>query len=161
MAHCTDSKYVAEAKQVMEQCNFLKTGDAFPALEAYNIDNQKVELNKLVKNKNTVIYFWPKEVENQELLLESLSTYSTQFPDVLFVGIDQHRTKGEWHKFIEEKKLPTTAQYKMDEDCELTTWFTGDMARAVVIRKNGLVLNSYLLLNDRYQLEKNLLEFNK
>jgi hypothetical protein len=161
MAHCTDSKYVAEAKQVMEQRNFLKTGDVFPALKAYNMDNQKIEVNKLVKNKNTVIYFWPKEVENQELLLESLSTYSAQFPDVLFVGIDQHKSKGDWYEFIEEKKLPKTAQYKMDEASELTSWFAGDMARAVVVRKNGQVMNSYLLFNDRYQLEKCLLEFNK
>ncbi len=161
MAHCTDNKYVSEAKQVMEQRNFLKTGDAFPALKAYNMDNQKVEVNKVVKNKNTVIYFWPKEVENQELLLESLSTYCAQFPDVLFVGIDQHKSKGDWHEFIEEKKLPKTAQYKMDEASELTSWFAGDMARAVVVRKNGHVMNSYLLFNDRYQLEKCLLEFNK
>ncbi len=161
MAHCTDNKYVAEAKQVMKQRNFLKTGDAFPSLKAYNMDNQKVEVNKLVKNKNTIIYFWPKEVENQELLLESLSTYSAQFPDVLFVGIDQHKSKGDWHEFIEEKKLPKTAQYKMDEASELTSWFAGDMARAVVVRKNGHVMNSYLLFNDRYQLEKCLLEFNK
>lgn len=161
MAHCTNSKYVAEAKQVMDQRNFLKTGDVFPALKAYNLDNQKVDVNKLVKNKNTVIYFWPKEVENQELLLESLSAYSEKFPDVLFVGIDQHKSNGDWSEFVKTKNLTRSTQYKMDKDCELTSWFAGDMARAVVVRNNGLVMNSYLLFNDRYQLEKNLLEFNK
>ena len=155
--HCSDEKFLAEAKQVIEQRDILKPGDSFPSITTYNTDHKEVDINKLVKNKNAVIYFWPKDEGTQEILIETLHKYNEKFPELVFVGIDREKTNEEWVKFVNSRNLPKSTQVKIDKNCQKYPWFAGDMARTIIVGNNGLVKNNYLLFNEGYQLEKNLL----
>lgn len=154
-AHCTDEKYIAEAKQVINQRNLLRNGDSLPFLRTYNINKEHQDIKKLIRNKNAVIYFWPKEEGSQELLVESLHEMNEKYPEIIFIGIEREKSYDEWAHFVKSRKLPEHLQYRIDNTCSSYPLFEGDMARTLILDK-GLIMNNYLLFNDSYTLEKNL-----
>ncbi|MFD1315893.1 hypothetical protein [Namhaeicola litoreus] len=154
-AHCTDEKYIAEAKQVIDQRRMLKNGDSLPFLRTYNINKEHQDIKKLIRNRDAVIYFWPKEESSQELLVESLHDMHKKYPEIIFIGIEREKSYDEWAHFIKTRKLPAELQYKIDKNCTSYPLFKGDMARTLILDK-GLIMNNYLLFTDSYTLEKNL-----
>ena len=123
--------------------------------------NNEITINNITKNNNTVIYFWPKDMAQIEMLNSKLKHFQKEFPDVLFIGVERNKSTEEWKSFIETKKLPKNTQFKLDKNCNIYSWFEGDMARTLVIDYQGVVKNSYLFFNDSYSLEKKLHQLKK
>ncbi len=154
--NCTDEKYLSEAKHAVEQCEQLKNGEKFPELIVLNSNDEEINIHTIVKDQKTVIYFWPKNYASSEKLLNKIPTYKEKYPDILFVGIEINKTTDEWKDFIAKNKLPIDTQFKIDKNCEMYSWFDGDMSRTLIVDENGIVKNGFLFFNDSYNLEKNL-----
>ena len=73
-----------------------------------------------------------------------------KYPDVLFIGIDRTKDHEEWREFIASKKLTAENQFKITRDSECYSWFEGDMARSILVNKDGKVENPYLFFTDKY-----------
>ncbi|MEN8124559.1 MAG: hypothetical protein ABFR32_05455 [Bacteroidota bacterium] len=154
--NCTNEVYLAEAKHAIDQCNQLKNGDKLPELVVMDSDNNEVNIHEVVNNKKTVIYFWPKDYGRSEKLMKKIPIYKEKYPEILFIGIERNKTNDAWKEFLTTNKLPNINQYLIDENCKLYSWFDGDMARTLIVDKNGIVNNGFLFFNDTYNLEKNL-----
>ena len=159
--HCTDEKLISEIKKSIKQKEQFKQGDTLPKILAINANGDKVTINNITKNNNTVIYFWPKDMAQIEMLNSKLKHFQKEFPDVLFIGVERNKSTEEWKSFIKTKKLPKNTQFKLDKNCNIYSWFEGDMARTLVIDYQGVVKNSYLFFNDSYSLEKKLHQLKK
>ena len=146
--HCKDEKYKSELKKSIAQKEKIVYGEDFPTLTAYGVDNSEVEINKLIKNSNAVIYFWPTELGRSELLKEKLHYLEKHHPEVVFIGIERNKTDEEWKEFISSKKLSESSQYKLAKDSETYTWYEGDMARTIIVNNEGKVENGYVFFLD-------------
>ncbi len=146
--HCKDEKYIAELKKSIAQKEKVSCGEDFPTLTAYGFDNSEVEINKLIKNSNAVIYFWPTELGRVELLKEKLHYLEEHHPEVIFIGIERNKTDEEWKKFVSSKKLSKDSQFKLSKDSESYDWYEGDMARTIIVNNEGKVENGYVFFLD-------------
>jgi len=107
------------------------------------------------KNSNTVIYFWPTDPGKISLTKDKLLHLKKKYPDILFIGIERNKNNEVWKKFISSKKLSYNAQFYLSKDSDTYGIFSGDMARAIVIDKNGYVKSSFSFFDDKY-FEKHL-----
>jgi len=147
-ANCSDDSYKAELKISIAQKEKLKCGEALPKLTAVNFDNSEIEINSLMENSNSVIYFWPTDLGGIELLNEKLHYLEKKYPDVLFIGIERNKSEQDWKKFVSSKKLPKNKQFRMAKNSDQYSWFEGEMARTIIVNSNGQVENGYMFFLD-------------
>ncbi|MGI9531047.1 hypothetical protein [Lutimonas sp.] len=146
--HCNDDSYKEEMKKSIAQKEKISCGEDFPTLMAFGVDDAEVEINKLIKDSNAVIYFWPTELGRVELLKEKLHYLEEHHPEVVFIGIERNKTDEEWKKFVTSKKLSEQSQFKLAKDSESYAWYEGDMARTIIVNNQGKVENGYVFFLD-------------
>ena len=149
-SHCQDEKIKQELRVSLEQKEKLKTGDRLPNLHVIDSRGKQVMVNQLAQNNTSVIYFWPTDMMQVEIVNEKLDKLQKKYPDVLFIGIDRTKEHEEWREFIASKKLIAENQFKITRDSECYSWFEGDMARSILVNKDGKVENPYLFFTDKY-----------
>ncbi len=153
--NCSDKEISKEIKHAIYQKNLLKKGDTLPNLLAINSNGNEVTINKITKNNAAVIYFWPKNLSQIEMLNKKLVVLEKKYPKVLFIGIERNKSNKTWSKFIASKNLPKGNQFNISKSSECYTWFEGDMARTIIINDKGNIQNGYLFFNDK-SFEKHL-----
>ena len=119
-----------------------------PKLTAYSLDDSEVEINGLIKNSGTVIYFWPEDITHVELLTSKLKYLEKKHPNIVFIGIERSKSPEEWRKFIKSHKLSKNSQFRIAKNSEIYSWYEGDMARTIVVNSQGRVENGFLFFND-------------
>ncbi len=159
--NCKEKTYIAEAENALLQFTRLKKGDTLPALLTTDTEGNRVDLKKIIKNRNAVIYFWPSDHRKKESILKTLHFYERKFPDVLFIGIEKDQNEQKWHNFISSKHLEKDRQFKLNHNCTSYSWFDNDAARTLIINKNGRIQNPFLFFSDTYYLNKNLHQLKK
>lgn len=146
--NCSDENYKAELKISIAQKEKLKCGEALPKLTAVNFDNSEIEINSLMENANTVIYFWPTDLGGIELLNEKLNYLEEKHPDIVFIGIERNKSEKDWKKFVDSKKLAKDKQFRIAKNSDQYSWFEGDMARTIIVNSKGKVENGYVFFLD-------------
>lgn len=146
--NCSDEAYKAELKVSIAQKEKVKPGETMPRLTAYNVQDSEVEINSLMKNANTVIYFWPTDLASIELLNEKLHYLEEKHPDILFIGIERNKSEEDWKKFVRHKKLAEKNQFRIAKESDHYSWFEGNMARTIIINSKGTVENGYIFFLD-------------
>jgi hypothetical protein len=147
-ANCSDDSYKAELKISIVQKEKLKCGEALPKLTAVNFDNSEIEINSLMENANSVIYFWPTDLAGIEKLNEKLHYLEKKHPDVLFIGIERNKSEQDWKKFVTSNKLAKNKQFRMAKNSDQYSWFEGEMARTIIVNSKGQVENGYVFFLD-------------
>ncbi|MCD6544416.1 MAG: hypothetical protein J7K34_07890 [Flavobacteriaceae bacterium] len=153
--NCTNEEFNNEIKRAIYQKNKLQKGDTLPNLLALNSYGNEIKINNLAKNSNTVIYFWPTDPGKISLTKEKLLHLKKKYPNILFIGIERNKNNEVWKNFISSKKLSSNAQFYLSKNSETYGMFSGDMARAIVIDKNGYIKSSFSFFDDKY-FEKHL-----
>ena len=149
-AHCRNDKIKEELKTSLEQKEKLKTGEQLPNFVVTDSKGQEVMVNRLAQNNTSVIYFWPTDMMQVEMVNEKLDKLQKKFPEILFIGIERSKDQEEWKKFITSKNLIAENQFKIDKNSECYSWFEGDMARSIIVNKDGKIQNSYLFFTDKF-----------
>ena len=148
--NCQNEKIRSELKVSLDQKEKLKSGQKLPELIVVDSRGNEVKVNQVTQDNNTVIYFWPNDLMQIEIVNEKLDKLQKLYPDVKFIGIERTKEHEEWTAFLETKKLSADNQFKISKDSECYSWFEGDMARSIIVNKEGNVLNSYLFFTDKY-----------
>ncbi len=149
-SHCGNSEMKEELKTSIDQKQKLKTGERLPDFSVVDSRGRTVMVNHLAQNSTSVIYFWPTDLMQAEMVNEKLDKLQKRFPDIRFIGIERSRDHEDWKRFIESKNLVAENQFKINKDSECYSWFAGDMARSIIVSKDGKIQNSYLFFTDKY-----------
>ena len=147
---CTNEEFNNEIKRAIYQKSKLQKGDTLPNLLAINSLGNEIKINNLTKNSNTVIYFWPTDPTKVSLAKDKLLHLKKKYPNVLFIGIERNKNNEDWKKFISSKKLSSNSQFYLSKDSDNYEIFNGDMARAIILDKNGFVKSSFSFFDDKY-----------
>lgn len=149
-AHCTDKEIEAEIEKSIRQKNQLKSGTPLPNIVVTNSDGTEIMVNKFAKNQPTVVFFWPKDVAQIELVHDRLNQLEKQYPEIRFLGIDRNKSNEEWTEFVKKKKLRKDNQFILSKNSENYSLFDDEMALTILVNKKGTIQNGYLFFNDQY-----------
>jgi hypothetical protein len=145
--NCSDELMIEEVKISKKQKNQFKHGDKFPEVNAFDIKGNKVSVNDIAKNNNTVIYFWPKQADYIQSLYAKLVKLEKDYPDWVFIGIERDKTSEDWVKFVKSKNLSEDNQFLLSKESNAYSFFEGDMDRTIILNEHGNVQNGYLFFN--------------
>ncbi len=149
LINCSDEELKSEIIKSISQKEKLNFGDTLPSIMLINNKKKETTINQLLKDTPTVIYFWPKDLGKVELLIEQLNELKKKYPNYLFIGIERERSFDDWNKFISNKELDSKDQYKIDKNCDFYPWFEGNMARTILLDKDGIIQNGYLFFSTK------------
>ncbi|MET2984279.1 hypothetical protein [Aureibaculum conchae] len=144
--HSTDKKSVTEISNLIEVSKKLAKGSAFPRISPYDYENNTVNLNKVIKNKNTVICTWPDDSSQMDNFAKRINYLEKKYSDILFIGLTSAYQENEWRNQIKIKKLNKDHQYRIDKGID---WLDINFPRAILIDKEGKVQNNMTHLANR------------
>ena len=154
--NCDDERYVAEAKKALEKFNKIKKGDPLPQFTTIDLKGNQTNLNNLIHNSPTVIFFWPRDPAKKEIAYRRLKLYQKKYPNVALIGIERGSDVNSWKKFVRKKHLKRKFQLRIDQNCSKYSWFEGELSRTMILDKNGKIYNPFLFFEDVYNIDRNL-----
>ncbi len=155
--HSTDEKHNTEIKNLINASENLPDNTELPRLTVLNSYGNKILINDVVKDFNSVIYFWPKSHRQIEYMAKRVKYLKKQFPDVLFVGVNADNPK--WESYIKSYKLINKEQFRLDNNAD-NNWLHIDHSRTILVNKNGIVKRGFTHLSSHY-FEKQLKKLEK
>ena len=147
--HCSDEKSVADISHLIKVSERCPKGEKIPNITIYNVDNQRFNLETIIKNKNAVIYTWPRNLRQIENLAKRVNYLERKYSNYQFVGINLKNSKYQWKNHIKQKKLNPDNQFRVDTDID---WLDVNFSRAILVNKEGIVQNNMThLLNNHFE----------
>lgn len=137
----TDKKLIINLTSDVEKIK----EDSF--LEDFNItDYNKTQrsVNKLIKNENSVLYFWNPKYISKDFIAKRIQYFSEKYPNLKFIGV---KINGDHKDRI--YKLDIKSQYYLEKTSKAHAFLTSQIPRTILINEKGIVLNSYASLSSR------------
>jgi uncharacterized protein involved in tolerance to divalent cations len=126
----------------------VENNKALPSFTLENYSNSIEEIESIIKNRNTVIYFWSTEFMSTNSLLNKIKTLEKTLPEVLFIGVNMHN----YDNILAEpnlKKLDINKQFKLPKNSEAHKFITSQYPRVIIVNKDGIVENGFTYLDSR------------
>lgn len=137
--HCSDSLSIAKVTKLINASSSVKQGKNLPNIALVSFKDSTVNLEDVVKDKNTVLYTWPKQLHEIDYLAKRVNYLQKKYPNITFVGINSKVPTSRWKHEIVSKNLPAEKQFKTQDDID---WLAIDFSRAILIDRNGKVRNN-------------------
>lgn len=137
--HSTDKKSVTTISNLIEVSKKLPKGYKFPEISPFNFEGDKINLNKVIEDKNTVICTWPDDSSQMDYFSKRINYLEKKYPSFLFIGLTSAYRENEWKNQIKTKKLNKENQYRIGKGVD---WLDIEFPRAIIIDKEGKVQNS-------------------
>jgi len=153
--HCSDTKQVNEIAQLIRASEKLPKGFKLPDVNLYCLNNAPLQLGEIIKNKNTIIYTWPTDLNQIDNLAKRVNYLEKKYPNYLFIGINSKNSEYKWKNHIKSKKINPDHQYRVNAGND---WLDLNFTRAILIDKNGIVQNNLTHLSSG-NFEKQLKNF--
>ena len=108
----------------------------------YNKTRRSVK--RLIKNKNTVLYFWNPKFIGKDFIASRIQYFSEKYPNLKFIGV---KINGDNKDRI--YKLDIKSQYYLESSSKANIFLTSQIPRTILINKKGIVTNSFASLSSR------------
>lgn len=143
--NCDDTELLDKINRLAEDCNNSKDETLIKDFELISLNNSKTTLKSVIKNKNTVIYFWSPEIMNPEILIKTVTKLKKKYPTLLFVGINMHPSEegSRINQFLSH-------QYILSKDSKGNELIKSKEPRTILVNKNGIISNSFTYLSSQY-----------
>ncbi len=112
-----------------------------------NSKNQQFNIYNFIKNRNTVIYFWSTNSMSVEYLISRIHYLETQFPSILFIGINTDNSQKSIEKSV---NFPLKNQFFLPNNSLGKKHINSNFPRAILINKDRIVENSFTFLASKH-----------
>ncbi len=126
-----------------------------PDFEITDYTNSKYNISDIIKDKNTLLFFWNPEFVSKDYIVSRFKYLSTKYPDVKFIEVNIDGDKNNRLKNLDIKN-----QFYLDSNSEAHLFLTSKMPRSILINNEGNVINSFANISS-YNLNPFLKELNK
>jgi len=137
----TDKNLILNLTSDTEKVNEGALLDDFHITD-YNKTRRSVK--KLIKNKNTVLYFWNPKYIGKDFIASRIQYFSEKYPNLKFIGV---KINGDNKDRI--YKLDIKSQYYLESSSKANIFLTSQIPRTILINKKGIVTNSFASLSSR------------
>tara|TARA_B100000787_G_scaffold170313_1_gene166312 strand:+ start:27885 stop:29282 length:1398 start_codon:yes stop_codon:yes gene_type:complete len=122
----------------------IKEGVILQDFDITDYNRTKRSITSLIKNKNTVLYFWNPEFTSKDFIASRIQYLSKKHTGIKFIGI---KIIGDYKDRIH--KLDIKSQYYLELDSKANLFLTSKMPRTILINKKGFVTNGFASLSSR------------
>ena len=149
LENCTNKDYVEKVKNLVKDCNYISQEEALHNFEIISYNNIPITINEIIKNKNTVIYFWSLDYMSSEYLAKRIKFLEEKYPNLLFVGINMQDAPQDLSKESNLKSLDIDNQYKLSKDSYAHNYLNSKLPRIILVDEGGIVRNGFTNLDSR------------
>lgn len=148
--YCTDQNYLDQINKLAEDCESIKIQNPIVNFEIASFDNSIVNIESVIKNRKSVIYFWSPAMINGNLLVKRISKLEQKYPSLLFVGINMYPSNNgvQTNKYLDN-------QYMLTEDSEARSFLKSNEPRTILVDDKGIIRNGFTYLTSPH-LERQL-----
>jgi hypothetical protein len=158
--NCNDESLTQIVKGLIKASKSPKKGSNLPNIELYSIADEKIRVVDIIKDHNTVIYFWPRHLRQIENLAKRVNYLEKQYPNIQFIGINSKNIDYNWKSYIKSNKFNASNQFRLDRQSTQNDWLFIDYSRTILVDKNGIIENGFTHLSNR-KFEKQLKKLKK
>ncbi len=138
------NKHINEIDDLYEGVKNMQPDRKIPDLEVYNVDNERLSLQDIAKDKKVVFYFWTGTEKRQfENIVRRVSDLKSKNLDYSFVGINFNTDSVRWQSMLEASQLDKTLQYRADDFKKLTNALIVYPPNKVVITKDAIIVDGF------------------
>ena len=150
---------IDDKKHVQRLLNDLKTihySDKIAGFEITDYLKVKRNIKKIIKNKNSVIYFWSPKYTSNAYLVKRINYLTKRFPKINFILVKINDIDSDHVNGIDIKN-----QFYIDSSSKANLFLTSKYPRTLLVNKKGIVVNGYANIRTRLfnkqvdKLEKN------
>ncbi|MFK5957690.1 MAG: hypothetical protein QM495_02355 [Lutibacter sp.] len=147
--NCTNQEYITQVEKLVNDSKTIKNKEPLHNFNILSYNNKIATINDVIKHKNSVIYFWSTNYMSSDYLVKRIKYLETNFPNILFIGINMQNTSEDLTSEPNLKNLDISKQFKLTKNSEAHKYFTSNYPRTIIIDKNGIVKNGFTYLDSR------------
>ncbi|OIQ36982.1 MAG: hypothetical protein BM563_09565 [Bacteroidetes bacterium MedPE-SWsnd-G1] len=145
MENCTDKEYIDKVNILIDDCNKITHNTSLDNFEIADTKNNVLNINKLIKNKESVVYFWSPEIISPNMLIKRVKYLEKEFPNIHFIGINLNPSP---YSNVVDHKIGN--QYYLTKSSTAHNFVKSSEPRTILIDKRGVVSNSFTYLSSPY-----------
>lgn len=115
-----------------------------PNFKVTNYNNASHQIADVIKNKNTLLFFWSPEYVSQAYIIKRIKYLSNNYPNINFIQV---KIDGDHDDRIQ--KIDIKNQYYLQSDSDAHQFLTSKMPRSILVNKHGKVINAYATISSR------------
>jgi len=161
LEHCTNPSYRLQVINLVHDSKYVENNKPFNNFKVKTYSNEIKNIDTIIKDKNTVIYFWSDEFMSSDYLVSRIKYLENKHPSVLFIGIHIQNTNEDITTDPKLKLLNINYQYMLTPNSYAKQYLTSNYPRTIIVNKNGTVVNGFTYLGSKYlNTQLNKLELN-
>lgn len=146
-SYCTSQKIKDKVSGVLTMFKTLKKDSKLPEFYLKNTNDKIINSNQLI-GSNTVLYFWPKELNRIQNMAKRVRYLIKKHPNIHFIGIDGQLSRYNWKAYIKANNLHVYNQFQL-VDKNKDIFYNNDFPRAVIFNKTGVIQNDFSHISHR------------
>lgn len=149
LASCTNTAYVEQVNNLVKDCKMIRQEEPLQDFDIVSHKNVPLTINEVIKNKNTVIYFWSTDFITTDYLVNRIKFLEKKYPDLLFVGINMQSSPQNLTADAHLKLLNIDNQYLLSKDSYAHHFLSSNYPRTILIDNEGIVKNGFINLDSK------------
>ncbi len=151
LEYCKNDKLTNQVKNLVNDTEYVQGNQPLHNFEIVTYDNEKLDISNVIKNKNSVIYFWTTDHMASDYLVRRVHELENEYPNIEFIGINiQHASTSE--DIANEpnlKKLDISNQFKLTPESFAHNYIKSNYPRTIIVNSEGIVINGFAMLNTK------------
>jgi hypothetical protein len=146
LKNCTDEEYVSQVKNLVNDSKFVLNKTPLNNFDVESYNGETSNIQEIIKDKNTVIYFWSAEYMSFDYLVKRIQYLEKNNPQILFIGINMNPDFQDIATEPNLGLLNLNKQYKLTKDSYAHQYLTSRYPRTIMTNKEGIVTNGFTYL---------------
>ena len=147
LKNCNDPLYITQVKNIVNDSKFVSNNEPLQNFEIVSYNNTNSTINDIIKDKNSVIYFWSTEFMSSEYLVNRIKFLENRYPNILFIGINMQTYSEDIKTEPNLKLLDITKQFKLTKESFAHNYLTSKYPRIIIVNKKAIVNNAFTYLD--------------
>ncbi|MDV7188053.1 hypothetical protein R3X25_12235 [Lutibacter sp. TH_r2] len=147
--NCTDKEILSQVEKLVNDSQKVEPKKPLNNFTVTNYKNNEIPINKIIKGKKAIIYFWSTEYMSSEYLVKRIKYLEKQYPSDLFIGVNIQPESIDILNEPNLKLLDTSKQFKLTANSGAYQFLTSKYPRTIVVNKDGIVENGFAYLDSR------------
>ncbi|PQJ78401.1 hypothetical protein [Polaribacter porphyrae] len=141
-------------KNLIQDTKAIHVNHKLPSFKLVDFSNTELSINKLLKNKNSFIFFWHPDYVSELYFSSRINFLIKNYPniDFLIVNIDDKNPK-------RVNKIDIKNQFYLKPNSDAHKFLTSKMPRSILVNNKGKVINGYASISSN-NVNKYLKELN-
>lgn len=150
----TNDSQQNEIKKIGDAVLLLNLNSPLPIVKLTNEKNEIIDLNALLNNKKTVIFFWTSKAKSHlEAAHRKAKMLQTKYPEVQFLAINIEDSPEDWKKLLNQYNFDGITELRAKDFKEIKDkWVITKIQRVMVTNPDATIKRSFTnLFNVKFE----------